>query len=169
MKRIDLETTYKIAFDDERPTAFHKFDEKDRNAIEAAEDAQRPLLVRGEPGVGKSQLALAAAVATGRAFAQQVVNIRTEPQDLLWRDDPVARLADAQLIGALADAPEAARLGGHGTSEWFMIEDFVRCILEDTRPRLDVYDAMDYTLPGICAHLSAEQGSEIVTVPDLRR
>lgn len=108
MKRIDLETTYKIAFDDERPTAFHKFDELDRNAIEAAEAAQRPLLVRGEPGIGKSQLALAAAVATGRAFVQQVVNIRTEPQDLLWRDDPVARLADAQLIGALADAPEAA-------------------------------------------------------------
>jgi MoxR-like ATPase len=108
MPRIDLKTTYRIAFDDGRPTAFHKFDELDRDAIEAAEAAQRPLLVRGEPGIGKSQLALAAAVATGRAFVQQVVNIRTDPQDLLWQDDPVARLADAQLIGALADAKDAA-------------------------------------------------------------
>ncbi|MEW6356768.1 MAG: Gfo/Idh/MocA family oxidoreductase [Planctomycetota bacterium] len=66
------------------------------------------------------------------------------------------------------NAPPEAKLGGHGTSEYFMIGDFVRCILDDTKPAIDVYEGMDYTLPGICAHLSARQGGQAVEVPDLR-
>ncbi|MHB8995070.1 MAG: Gfo/Idh/MocA family protein [Armatimonadota bacterium] len=62
--------------------------------------------------------------------------------------------------------PEA--LGGHGTSEYYMVNDFVRCILDDTKPAIDVYEGLDQTLPGICAHMSAEQGSIPVEVPDLR-
>jgi predicted dehydrogenase len=65
-------------------------------------------------------------------------------------------------------APAEAYLGGHGTSEYFMVDDFVRCILDDTKPAIDVYEGLDQTLPGICAHLSAEQGGVPVEVPDLR-
>ena len=93
---------YKVASDPTKPDQVHIFDQPDIDALSAAEAARRPLLVRGEPGVGKSQLALAAAVALGRGFVQKVVDIRTEPQDLLWRYDAVARLADAQMIGAMA-------------------------------------------------------------------
>lgn len=39
----------------------HKFDEPSIGAVNAALAAQRPLLVRGEPGVGKTQLAEAVA------------------------------------------------------------------------------------------------------------
>ncbi len=66
-------------------------------------------------------------------------------------------------------APAHATAGGHGTSEYFMVDDFVRSITEDRRPRFDVFDGMDYTLPGICAHLSAERGGEAVPVPDPRQ
>ncbi|MGQ9729800.1 MAG: Gfo/Idh/MocA family protein [Candidatus Zipacnadales bacterium] len=65
-------------------------------------------------------------------------------------------------------APPEATSGGHGTSEYMMIDDFVRCIRDGTRPTFDVYDAMNYTLPGICAHQSAEQGGIPVAVPNPR-
>lgn len=70
------------------------------DAVDAAIAAQRPLLVRGEPGIGKSQLARAAAKQLGRMFVGRVVDARTESSDLLWHYDAVARLADAQLAGA---------------------------------------------------------------------
>ncbi|MCD6359993.1 MAG: Gfo/Idh/MocA family oxidoreductase [Armatimonadetes bacterium] len=67
------------------------------------------------------------------------------------------------------NAPPEATLGGHGTSEYFMCNDFVRCILDDTAPAIDVYRGLDYTVPGICAHISAENGGEPVEVPDYRQ
>lgn len=79
------------------PDSVHLFDDQQRHALRAAEAAGRPLLVRGDPGTGKSQLAHAAAVAAGRLFVPFVVDSRTEASDLMWRYDAVARLADAHL------------------------------------------------------------------------
>ena len=106
MKPFDIipNHSYPILSDPTKPDQVHLFDQKDIDALAAAEASRRPLLVRGEPGVGKSQLAVAAAVALKRGFVQRVVDIRTEPQDLLWRYDAVARLADAQMLGAMAGA-----------------------------------------------------------------
>ena len=93
-----------------RPERVHVFAQDDIDALNAALAAERPLLLRGEPGVGKSQLALAAAMSLERAYLQHVVDARTEARDLLYRFDAVARLADAQLIGALGSAdPEDAK------------------------------------------------------------
>ena len=80
------------------PEAVHVFDEASVHALMAAEAAERPLLVRGEPGTGKSQLARAAAEATQRLFLSAVVNARTECQDLQWQFDAVARLGEAQAL-----------------------------------------------------------------------
>lgn len=77
--------------------AVHRFDSNQVDAINMALGSGRPLLVRGEPGVGKSQLARASAEALGWRFVSRVVDNRTEPRDLLWRLDAVARLADAQI------------------------------------------------------------------------
>ena len=79
----------------------HQFDEDSVLAVQTAYAAERPLLVRGEPGVGKSQLAEAVAAATNRRFIPFVVDSNTDSRDLLWRFDAVKRLADAQLVGAL--------------------------------------------------------------------
>jgi MoxR-like ATPase len=84
------------------PEMVHVLDSREIAAVNAAIAAKRPLLVRGEPGIGKSQLARAAAKALDRAFVPFVVDARTESRDLLWHYDAVARLADAQLLGALA-------------------------------------------------------------------
>lgn len=86
------------------PATRHVFDKASAYALAAAEAANRPLLIRGEPGTGKSQLARAAAVARGRLFLSVVVNARTECQDLQWQFDAVGRLGEAQ---TLAHVPEA--------------------------------------------------------------
>lgn len=88
--------------------AVHLFDEESILAVNAALAARRPLLVRGEPGSGKSQLARAAAQALGRLFVSKVVDVHTEARDLLWGFDAVARLAEAQLAGAARSQDEAA-------------------------------------------------------------
>ncbi|KAA3607196.1 MAG: MoxR family ATPase [Planctomycetota bacterium] len=77
----------------------HYFDQDSILAINAAIAARRPLLLRGEPGTGKSQMARAAAEALGWKFRLHAVHANTEPQDLLWKVDAVARLGKAQLLG----------------------------------------------------------------------
>ncbi|HQK95677.1 MAG TPA: Gfo/Idh/MocA family oxidoreductase, partial [Armatimonadota bacterium] len=49
-----------------------------------------------------------------------------------------------------------------------MFEEFLTSIREDTEPPIDVFAAMDFTLPGVCAHVSAEQNGIPVVVPDYR-
>jgi MoxR-like ATPase len=83
------------------PATVHVFDGDTIEAVNAALAARRPLLVRGEPGTGKSQLARAASAALGRAFLPFTVDARTEARDLLFIVDTVARLADAQILGHL--------------------------------------------------------------------
>ena len=92
------------------PESVHEFDQASAYALMAAEAAGRPLLVRGEPGTGKSQLARAAAVAGRRLFLSVVINARTECQDLQWQFDAVARLGEAQLLAGVHDGDRLARL-----------------------------------------------------------
>lgn len=82
------------------------FEPEAKDALNAALAINRPLLIKGEPGVGKSQLAKAAAMALERTYIPFVVNANTEANDLLWSFDAVARLADAQMEGALCNTPE---------------------------------------------------------------
>ena len=91
------------------PEQVHVFDEESIVAVNTALAAQRPLLVRGEPGTGKTQLARAVAKKLKRAFLPYVVDARTEPRDLLWRFDAVARLAEAQLQSNLHHNEEKMR------------------------------------------------------------
>lgn len=84
--------------------SFHVFDEESALAVEMALAAGRPLLVRGEPGSGKSQLARAAAQELNRRFLSEVITASTEPQSLLWHYDPVSRFHEAQMLAAEAAA-----------------------------------------------------------------
>jgi len=65
-------------------------------------------------------------------------------------------------------APESAAVGGHGTAEYYMIDSFVKSIVNDTKPPIDVYEGLDYSLPGLYAHLSAQNGGNIIQIPDFR-
>ena len=63
------------------------------------------------------------------------------------------------------DAPEEAKHGGHGTSEYFMIRDFLDALDSGTKPPIDVIRSMDFTVPGIIAHESAMKGGLWMDVP----
>ena len=88
------------------PATRHRFAETDLWALRAALAAGRPLLVRGEPGIGKSQLARAAAQVLGLPFVYKVIDARCECSDLLYDYDAVARLAQAQIIGQTGAAED---------------------------------------------------------------
>jgi MoxR-like ATPase len=92
------------------PESRHVFEEEHGYALMAAEAAGRPLLLRGEPGTGKSQLARAAAAATNRLFLSVVVNARTECEDLQWRFDAIARLGEAQILAGIQESERLSRL-----------------------------------------------------------
>lgn len=84
---------------DSWPAARHRFDQRSIRAVRTAIAAERPLLVRGKPGIGKSQLARAVAQQLRLPFLYHVVNARTEHSDLLYQYDAASRLAQAQLLG----------------------------------------------------------------------
>jgi MoxR-like ATPase len=107
--RVAPGTEQRLAASSTVPELVHVFGADEIGAVNAAIAAKRPLLVRGEPGIGKSQLARASAAALGRAFVQVVVDVRTESRDLQWHYDAVARLADAQLLRTLGEKEEFAR------------------------------------------------------------
>ncbi|HAJ43174.1 MAG TPA: ATP-binding protein [Alcanivorax sp.] len=66
-------------------------------AVNAAVTLQRPLLVKGEPGTGKTQLAREIATALDRPFIEWHVKSTTKAQQGLYEYDAVSRLRDSQL------------------------------------------------------------------------
>jgi MoxR-like ATPase len=66
-------------------------------AVNAAVTLQRPLLVKGEPGTGKTQLAREIAVALKRPLLDWAVKSTTKAQHGLYEYDAVSRLRDSQL------------------------------------------------------------------------
>ena len=80
------------------PEAGHLWSQPEIDALILAQASRRPLLVRGEAGCGKSQVARAAARALGGTEPLvEVIHPRFEALDLLYRFDTLARLADAQV------------------------------------------------------------------------
>ena len=67
---------------------------------------------------------------------------------------------------ARADADVAS---GHGGTDIWTALTFSRALLAGRRVPIDVYRMADYSLPGILANRSAEQGGAAIAVPDIRR
>ncbi|MGQ9609697.1 MAG: Gfo/Idh/MocA family protein [bacterium] len=65
--------------------------------------------------------------------------------------------------------PEEALKAGHGGGDYFEIREFVDCIINDTKPPVDVYEALDMTVPGLVSEISINRGSIPVPVPDFRK
>ncbi|MEX0975638.1 MAG: MoxR family ATPase [Woeseia sp.] len=66
-------------------------------AVNAAVTLQRPILVKGEPGTGKTQLAMEVSRALGRPLFEWHIKSTTKAQQGLYDYDAVARLRDSQL------------------------------------------------------------------------
>ncbi len=66
-------------------------------AVNAAATLQRPLLIKGEPGTGKTLLAEEVAAAFGMPLFQWHIKSTTKAQQGLYEYDAVSRLRDSQL------------------------------------------------------------------------
>ena len=66
-------------------------------AVNAAIELERPLLVKGEPGTGKTELAKQVAAALGLDLIEWHVKSTTRAQQGLYEYDAVSRLRDSQL------------------------------------------------------------------------
>ena len=66
-------------------------------AVNAAIRLQRPLLIKGEPGTGKTMLAEEVAAALGMPLLQWHIKSTTKAQQGLYEYDAVSRLRDSQL------------------------------------------------------------------------
>jgi len=66
-------------------------------AVNAAVTLERPILIKGEPGTGKTQLAIEVSKALGRPLFEWHIKSTTKAQQGLYDYDAVARLRDSQL------------------------------------------------------------------------
>jgi len=66
-------------------------------AVNAALALQRPLLIKGEPGTGKTMLAEEVAASLGRPLLQWHIKSTTKAHQGLYEYDAVSRLRDSQL------------------------------------------------------------------------
>ncbi len=54
---------------------------------------------------------------------------------------------------------------GHHGSHSFLTHEFIEALLQERRPKVDIYEALAYTVPGIVAHESALAGGELKKIP----
>ena len=66
-------------------------------AVNAAVTLERPILIKGEPGTGKTQLAIEVAESMGRPLFEWHIKSTTKARQGLYEYDAVARLRDSQL------------------------------------------------------------------------
>src|SRR5213596_631554 len=66
-------------------------------AVNAAVTLERPLLIKGEPGTGKTMLAEEVSAALGMPLLQWHIKSTTKAQQGLYEYDAVSRLRDSQL------------------------------------------------------------------------
>src|SRR3954466_3285385 len=72
-------------------------DDELKLAVNAAITLERPLLIKGEPGTGKTMLAVEVAKALKRPLYEWHIKSTTKAQQGLYEYDAVSRLRDSQL------------------------------------------------------------------------
>ncbi|NWK80246.1 MoxR family ATPase [Aquitalea sp. LB_tupeE] len=108
-------------------------------AVNAAITLQRPLLVKGEPGTGKTMLAEEIAASLGRKLIVWPIKSSTKAQHGLYEYDAVSRLRDSQLGDAKV----------HDISNYIIKGQLWQAFEADTAPVLliDEIDKADIEFP----------------------
>jgi predicted dehydrogenase len=57
----------------------------------------------------------------------------------------------------------------HLGSHTFLTHEFIDSLVKERRPAIDIYEALNYTVPGIIAHESSLKGGELMKIPVFQR
>jgi MoxR-like ATPase len=150
------------AFDQFQGTASYIASDELRHAVNVAVALARPLLVRGEPGTGKTLLAENLASSLGLPLIRWHVKSTTKARDGLYVYDTVARLHDSRFGGAdgVRDIARYIKLGPLGEAlaapsrVVLLIDEIDKADLEFPNDLLHELDAMKFRID--------ETGREVV-------
>lgn len=56
---------------------------------------------------------------------------------------------------------------GYGGADGLMMRDFIKCIIKDTDPPIDIEMGIKMSLSGIIANKSAERGGQLLEIPQI--
>ncbi|SIS85212.1 AAA family ATPase [Phaeovulum vinaykumarii] len=120
-------------------------------AVNAAVALERPLLVKGEPGTGKTELARQVAQSLGLPIVEWVVKSTTRAQQGLYEYDAVSRLRDSQLGDArVSDVSNYIRRGklwqafAAETRTVLLIDEIDKADIEFPNDLLQELDRMEF-------------------------
>ena len=123
-------------------------------AVNIAIALEKPLLIKGEPGTGKTVLAQAIAEALGKELIIWSIKSTTKAQDGLYVYDTVQRLYDSQFQeGDVADIKKYIKLGKLGeafeapTQPVLLIDEIDKADLEFPNDLLWELDRMEFYIP----------------------
>jgi hypothetical protein len=81
---------------------------------------------------------------------------------------PLAEVEEQFLPEEWLHMSAEAKASGHWGGDYMEVMDFVRAIIDDATPPIDIHAAMDMTLPGLISQQSIAQGGVWLPVPDSR-
>ena len=124
-----------------------------QEAVNIALALGKPLLIKGEPGTGKTVLAQAIAESMGRRLITWSVKSTTKAQDGLYVYDVVQRLYDSQFGEAVDDIEKYIKLGKLGEAfqseeqTVLLIDEVDKADLEFPNDLLWELDRMEFYIP----------------------
>ena len=125
-----------------------------RNAVNVAIALERPLLIRGEPGTGKTLLAHSIAQGLGKNLLMWNIKSTSKAQEGLYVYDTVQRLNDSRFGDRdISDIKQYIKLGKLGQSFTsservvLLIDEIDKADIEFPNDLLNELDEMDFYIP----------------------